>query len=666
MGRLTLASAFGLAVVLARLPILLAHNDTWLPFEVHAGSFARALLDGVDLDLGRVPIMAHIRGSVVLGWLATPLYALFDNTAFVMKLVPLLWHALTAGLLVWILDRHEHRRAAVIGGLAWLAAPPVITKLSVLGLGSHLESSLLWLAALLPWLPMAAAGRATGRRCLVLGLLVGLAAFFHLQALLATLILVGLLPFVAGRGLFGLPAVLLVIGIALGSSPTWFFEGGQQRFVANRLGPLRGEADAASALVVEVIMPSEAAAERLGPAYPLTILDFGDGDEDAAVAQGTVWLAALSFGMVLAVVTRRRRMLAVLPGIEAPEGERPGLGVFLLLHPLAVAAPFALMGMTINLPGASAGLENRRVAPVVVSLLMLSALGLAGRAGRPLGRVRLVGLAVLLGCGLLGSVQASRATPSAGIPHRGECSEWFLPKLQLHADGDIAGLIAVIDDTDRGDHRFASLRFDLPYRDLRWHGDDDFDAERRRGDALSPVAALYRATALGRRLAVDDAALVSASLRRALSDLPAERRAALLHGIGLGSPAMRPALDPTLYFAALRRLNGLCRTLASADAHAVAEGYGFARGFSLDPYAEPLLRQIEDLATLDAHLHPAVYRGVGWGYRQRWFSAPETLPPGLAVTERVPAPARAAFVEALLGRVLPPEAAVLGPGRPKD
>ena len=61
-----LVLAFGLAVLLARLAVALAHQDTWYPFEIHSGTIARALLDGLELEVATLPIVPAPKCSVIV------------------------------------------------------------------------------------------------------------------------------------------------------------------------------------------------------------------------------------------------------------------------------------------------------------------------------------------------------------------------------------------------------------------------------------------------------------------------------------------------------------------------------------------------------------------------------------------------------------------------
>ncbi|MFT7465446.1 MAG: hypothetical protein ACI9EF_003813, partial [Pseudohongiellaceae bacterium] len=199
---LTLPLLFLVAVLWVRVPVLLSHLDSWYPFEIHAGSIATALLDGLDLSWGPLTVVPHIRGGVLLGLILVPAYALFGISSLVFKATVLFWQGGTVALMVYVLARFFSRRVAAVFGTLMLFAPPVTAKLSVLGLASHMESPLFSLLALLPFWAMTIEGRFSRWRWFGFGAAVGFAGFFHLQALLPSLLLLGLLVVMETRRFF--------------------------------------------------------------------------------------------------------------------------------------------------------------------------------------------------------------------------------------------------------------------------------------------------------------------------------------------------------------------------------------------------------------------------------------------------------------------------------
>jgi len=310
----------------------------------------------------------------------------------------------------------------------------------------------------------------------------------------------------------------------------------------------------------------------------------------------------------------------------------------------------------------SSGLLYRRLAPALVSLFVLAAMGIAGR-GPGWSRPRLLGLLLpLFVLGAVGWTATISAEAARRLPHRGECYEWFGPQLMSAAGGDLVATLRLIERVDRGDARFGNLRFRLPVQDPPVDDPLLLQTEKGLRQALSEADALYRVTLLGRRLSRDPARLVSLPPDLRLDDLSAVGRRAFFHGLGLGLEPPRPNVwaregEPFVGF-----LTELARRWDPDDAEAFFEGYGFARGFGYDPYNEGLASVVSALGALPTRATEAAARGLGWGYRQRYTDPPEEVPAGLAILDSVPADARDAFVDGYLARVLPAEAAILTAG----
>ena len=652
------AAAF-LAVVAVRIPVMLAHLDTWYGFEVWSGTIGAALLDGLDLDVASLPIMPHIRGGVLFGALLVPAYALFGPSAVVMKMLPLLWNAAAVALLVHLLARYWRPRVAVAAGLLLVFAPPALQKLSVLGLASHMEALLPGLLVLWAFLSLDRHG-VTSARMAGLGLAFGFGAFFHPQSLLVGGLLLGLLAWRSLRAVVA-PRALASFGVGalVGYAPALLFTG-QRSMWFDFFVMGKGGAFAADAPVDDVV-ESVGLGGRFADLLQLpTWLGFGE-----AGAAGVV--LAWSYGVLLTVAVvlglwERRDVLWAR--VRRRRGSGPAPLVVIALH---VAVLFGLLLVSrMKLPESwelGSGMGLRRLAPLVVSLLVLAAAGAVGRRDRP-SRARaalLLGPLLLIGvAGWLGTIQASGA---ARLPNRGECYEW-LGGQWLHAGGgDFGETVALIERVDRGDGRFATLRYALPITETPL--DDALVAQTEAGLAqqLPPVTALYRATAFGRRLGQQPDALATIPLGEYLAGLDPTTRAAFFHGLGMGLGLPRPVVWEQQAPDALGWIRELAAALEPSAARALLEGVGFTLGHGIEPYDEGLRVMLADLVRLGEPGCRDAYRGVGWGYRQRWREPPAQAPADLAVLGSVPEAARPAFLEGLLAQVLPPEAEVLARGR---
>lgn len=660
---------FLVATLAARLPVLLAHLDTWFPFEVHCGTIAVALTDGLDLDWATLPIIGHIRGNVVNGLLLVPLYAAFGASAPVMKLVPLAWHAVTVALLVHLLARHAGRRAAVAAGVLFVLGPPALQKLSVLGLASHLESMLFFLLALWPWLEMTSRRRCGPVPAFLFGAAVGCAGFFHVQALLPCLVLLGLLLAAELPALlpWGLPA--LVAGLALCAAPALAFDGGGLHVLEASLSVGLAEEDAAGDAAGGSRTPlgKLAGLARSGLADSL---EYSDLPGPAGRALGVAVAALLAAGAALAAWQERRaiadlarRVLLRRPG--RPPGPVPPLAlhVLLLLASYAVSHAFT---QTTN----TSGMANRHLAPLWFSLLALAGLALGRLADA--GRLRLARglLAALALPGAAGLVAASLAPPGARLAQRGECYEWFRSQL-VHASGgrETPATVELIARVDRGDPRFRNLRFRVCL--VRTPLDDPHVLEKERllRRVMPPEVALFAATHLGRQLAAQFMAYGSGGTLPRLRDpqalrevdaLPARDEAALLHGVGLELEPPRIGEDPSRADRFLQRLTSLLHRLPPRQGALVAEGYGFGRGAVFDPHSQQARHVLRLHERLPPDLQDAFYTGLGWGIRQRYLDPPGHLPEGLPATDCIPPNRLAAFERGFTCAVLPCEAQAPG------
>ena len=667
MSRAALAALVVVATVLLRLPVLFCHVDTWFPFEVHSGNIALGLLDGLALDWAHLPIMPHIRGNVVFGLGQAATFSLLGPTALALKLVPVLWHAATLALATALVDRFWTRRAAVTTALLMLFAPPLITDLSTLGFASHLESTLPMLAALWPYLSITSrvgGTRAHRRRLFFLfGLALGFAGFFHLQALLPCLIMLGLLVIQEPRACFGRHGLVLLLGLALGAAPAWAFADGNIAYLQWSFAGSRGGQFETGPL-------AEHGAGRASPLTKLrallsgdflTIMGFAARDDGqggvSASPAGAVYALLLLGAVGAAVWTRRRGLAAVLwrpLTLWRGTGEQVSRAAPLVLHPLLVLALALGAKARVNVELTGVGFENRRMAPLLFSLLVLAGLGLSAEGQQRLRRLVLVAM-----LGICAWAVAREALPSSRWPpmQDGAALEWFT--LQLHHDAghDLLDMADTLARIDRGDARFRTLRFRPPYARETLDSPAVLPAEAAIRGRMPPALAAWRATALGRVLGRHPRSLTTADLARHFLSLPVPEREALMHGFGLGFITPRPTDRPGRLAQTLTTMRKLFATLPGRAGEAAAEGLGFAQGSTYDPYNEfrgAFLPRLID--TLSDAQRSAFARGFGWGYRQRFG---RHVPADLSrqkVLRHIPFALRDAFREGYHELVLPREA----------
>ncbi len=156
--------------------------------EIARGNIAADLLDGTLVPLIDYQYAPFFGGSLIVGILTAPVFALFGPTLWALKLVPILIHLAGLVVLFHLLGRHVSPRAALLGGLLWALTPPGYTLLSTVNWGSHIESNVLALLALSLHLDLARPEH-RGRRRLGLGLLFGFSLYFGYQCALFIIVL---------------------------------------------------------------------------------------------------------------------------------------------------------------------------------------------------------------------------------------------------------------------------------------------------------------------------------------------------------------------------------------------------------------------------------------------------------------------------------------------
>lgn len=680
-GRLTDSLAwpgiFFCLALLLRLPVLHAHLDTWYPFETHAGSIAIALNTGLPLRLADLPIASHIRGSVLFGFLLAPLFRVVEPDSFTLKLLPWLWHAITIALAVAVLRRYFSRAVAISAGLLLLLAPPMYVKLSVLGLASHMESSLLMLLALVPFYRITIDRRCTPANAGLFGLACGFAGFFHLQALLPCLVMAALLLLVAlpdlideWRRLRPWRTLLALGGAAATAAPAWLFNGGSLDLL--RASMLQGGPTARASTGGSAVAKVVGKVGDLLRGDFVAALEFGEAGGAVGLWLGRIYAIVLLLCTLTAIAHWRREFADLLRQVLRPWRR----------HPLAIRiAPFLLHALMLlvmmgashvqNKAVVSAGAANRHLAPLVFSLLVLAGIGIGALLDARRRAWAALLLAALLVPGAIGTATAARSTEANSIPQRGECLELFASTVRL--DLREAEMVARLSQADPGDPAFRTLRFNVgapppPYGPTMLR-----DAQNMR-QRLGREEGLFCLTKAGRRLVAEQAVAETADktsvilpdqlltvfesewFRNSTESMAEIERSAVLHGMGLALEPPRASETPAHIGRFLKRLERLGNGCSRHCSDLFLEGFGFGIGLVYDPYNRLMIEQVGRFGDLPAIQQEALARGLGWGYRQRYRHPPTDLPAGLAILDSLREPARLSFTAAFCGRVLPREA----------
>lgn len=215
-----------LLAVLCLLGLALKVLEIWMSPEIFMdweefsrGLLAREMLDGPAYRLMDYQGDPYAGGSLLMGILAIPLFAILGDSLFVLKLVTLPFLLGTA-LAAWLLiRRHLDRRAALLVPLLFFLPPYPSSRLSLVAWGDNVQVPLfIFLVLILLQALLHAQGRSWWR-ALSLGLVAGFGVYYHYHTALP-LALIALLAL--GWERRRLPArslALVFLGFCLGFSP---------------------------------------------------------------------------------------------------------------------------------------------------------------------------------------------------------------------------------------------------------------------------------------------------------------------------------------------------------------------------------------------------------------------------------------------------------------
>jgi len=134
--------------LLSRLIILLTCIDSIIFYEErHQGAIVKEIMEGPKLSLLEYPLCPYEGGSVLAAIVTVPLFSLFGQNMFALKLTPLLFSALTLAILFLFAQKYFNRRVAVITGLLFLFPIPIWISNTLCNLGSHGENILFTIIA---------------------------------------------------------------------------------------------------------------------------------------------------------------------------------------------------------------------------------------------------------------------------------------------------------------------------------------------------------------------------------------------------------------------------------------------------------------------------------------------------------------------------------------
>jgi len=130
-------------LLLVRLPIVYTSiYKIYDPQELYTGTIAKELIEGPIFPLFDYQAQHFKGGTLVSGILAVPLFLLFGQSYFSLKLLAVTFSLAT--LLLWYLFllKFFNKRVAILASLFFILSPPIYTKFTLMSFGKHCESNL--------------------------------------------------------------------------------------------------------------------------------------------------------------------------------------------------------------------------------------------------------------------------------------------------------------------------------------------------------------------------------------------------------------------------------------------------------------------------------------------------------------------------------------------
>jgi 4-amino-4-deoxy-L-arabinose transferase-like glycosyltransferase len=197
--------------------------------ELLRGALPHDLLHGLKLPFWEYLADDYSGGSIVVGLLAVPAFALFGPSLFALRLVAILF-ALGV-LLVWyaLVARHFGRRAAAFTSVFFVLPPAIYLEGSSMTMGFHTESMLFSAVGFWLLFELLHRGDAPLRWPAALGLVLGFGSWFCYTTLASVAIVLVWWLWCARRRRAARALVVFAACFALGASP-WLLVNVQQSF----------------------------------------------------------------------------------------------------------------------------------------------------------------------------------------------------------------------------------------------------------------------------------------------------------------------------------------------------------------------------------------------------------------------------------------------------
>lgn len=289
----------------------------------------------------------HSGGQILSALLSAVAFKVFGASYWALKLVPVLFSALTIAFLFLFLERWYGLRAAWIGSLLWLFGPAAYIDYSTSNYGNHSEVLAFVALTLFPlWRRFVDGDRSTTTHVL-LGLTCGLAVWYSLSSLLL-LVLYAALWFVVERDFIRTRGFLaFALGVIVGMLPLWHvmatYDAPQAEWMENKFA---GEdAGLFSSQTIERLLDY---CGRLWFESP-TFYAFGPvRGEWLSATYAIAWIVVLVGLLVLSRRVLGRFFARMTFVTKAPIDARAAVLIPLLGYPFALAAAYAASNFKIG------------------------------------------------------------------------------------------------------------------------------------------------------------------------------------------------------------------------------------------------------------------------------------------------------------------------------
>ncbi len=573
--------------------------------ELYMGNMAWALQHGLDLDVGNLPLISHNRGSVVMGFCLVPIMWLLGPSLIAIKLLAALLSGATAAFFVRLLDRAGGRAAAWSGLALFALLPPAFLLVDTVLWGSHTEFLVIGFGALLFLLTRLEEPSIQRYACF--GFICGFGVFFSLQFVLWMAPLMAAW-FLVDRRFFLRPSALAFVAcfIAALAPAALFLE----------------SADEATN-VINVSLEDRLKLDDLaGAAERLTLFLTGEFEQSwlLGVHAGTWATWAFGLAVLLGGLLLVPRLLRMEP-----------LAWFLALYPPLFLVAFAVSNFEFEADDVLDGMGARFVLPLLPCLAAWIALGVGELAKRRGMTAALLLLVPPLAAGAA-ATGALLAPPYASLPPvRGTEFSNFKNHI-VHGAGDDP--LERLEWIQRLDPDWPGFR-PLAFRSIRYGSKVVKLDGLREIASKDPTLAAYMLVQQGRR--AEDAGTALKLLSDAgWQELDPSHQAWFVRGIG---ESWAGRLWSALAITGKGR-RATARKQATADLNRLqapeqewaAEGMGFVLGTRLTPFDSKTLSSLEVLGpALPKASRAAFYRGLGWGYRMRFFEGSYFPPSNLGI-----------------------------------